>query len=159
MNTNTQPTANGIKANRYEQQAIDFLNKVNAKIKIEYLTHDFYFPDDKECRDIYRFTISRHRSVMVEGKPHKVVKTYSGKFGNSINETRAGNEPNAYDILTCLEKYDVGSFEDFCAEFGYNEKPLSEYPQVKKIYNAVKREGAAMQRLFDDVMEELQEIQ
>lgn len=55
-------------------------------------------------------------------------------------------EPNLYDILTCLQKYDIGTFEDFCSEFGYNEDSKS----AEETYNSVVEEFEVMQRFFSD---------
>lgn len=71
-------------------------------------------------------------------------KTYTFDFGQSI--IKGNQEPTLYDVLTCLQKYDVGSFEDFCGEFGYDEDSRN----AEKIYNAVVKETEAMQRLFND---------
>ena len=63
-------------------------------------------------------------------------------------------------ILACLQKYEVGTFDDFCSEFGYNDRPLSEYPKVHKIWQAVESEFDNVKRLFsEEEIEELQEIQ
>lgn len=64
-----------------------------------------------------------------------------------------GKEPTLYDILTCLTKYDVGTFENFCSEFGYDEDSRS----AEKTYNAVVKEYESMCRLFSD--EELEVLQ
>lgn len=132
---------NSVTVSSYEKDANDFLNAVGAKLKVEYLTHDFYFSDDKETRDIYRFTLSRNG------------KKYTAKFGQSIADT--GQEPNAYDILSCITKYDPCTFEDFCADFGYD----SDSRKAEKIYDACCREYAGVVRVFGDVLEQLQEIQ
>lgn len=69
-------------------------------------------------------------------------------------------KPTMYEVLAALTHYDVGSFEDFCSEFGYNRSPLSDYPRVKKIYDGACREFKSVQRLFpeDEAMQELCEI-
>jgi hypothetical protein len=60
-----------------------------------------------------------------------------------------------YDVLACFQKYDVGSFEWFCANFGYSTDSITAH----KTYKAVCKEYAAMQRLFTtDELEQLQEI-
>ena len=43
----------------YEKKANDFLTKTGVKLEIKYVKHDFYFPSDKEKRDIYEFTLSK----------------------------------------------------------------------------------------------------
>lgn len=63
--------------------------------------------------------------------------------------------PTAYSILACLTKYDVGSFEDFCSEFGYDEDSKS----AEKIYRAVCDEYTNVCKIWsDDEIETLQEI-
>lgn len=56
----------------YEKKANDFLTKTGVKLEIKYVKHDFYFPSDKEKRDIYEFTLSKSN------------RKYSGFFGNSL---------------------------------------------------------------------------
>ena len=60
-----------------------------------------------------------------------------------------------YDILSCLTKYDPETLENFCAEFGYDINSRDS----KKTYNAVCKEYKAVEILFGDIMDELQEIQ
>lgn len=63
--------------------------------------------------------------------------------------------PTAYGVLACLQKYDVGEFEDFCSEFGYS----ADSRQAEKTYKAVKNEYTQLCTLFtDSELEELQEI-
>jgi hypothetical protein len=125
----------------YKQQAIDFLKQTGATLKVEYIGHDFYFPADKERRDIYRFQISRNG------------RRYTAKFGQSI--ANVDKKPTAYDILACLTKYDPGTFENFCGDFGYDEDSRT----AERIYKSVVREWKGVDRLFSDVMEQLAEIQ
>ena len=63
---------------------------------------------------------------------------------NEIVLNKDFKEPNLYDVLTCLQKYEVGTFEDFCANFGYDEDSRS----AEKTYKAVCKEFEAMERLF-----------
>jgi len=62
-------------------------------------------------------------------------------------------EPALYSVLACLQKYDVGSFEDFCSDFGYDEDSRT----AEKTYKAVLKEWEAMERLFNN--EELELLQ
>jgi hypothetical protein len=55
-----------------------------------------------------------------------------------------------YDVLSCLQKYDVGSLEDFCSEFGYNFETISEHKRIRSIYDAVCEEYEGFSNLFDD---------
>ena len=64
--------------------------------------------------------------------------------------------PNEYDVLTCLQKYDVGTFENFCNDFGYDTDSRT----AEKTYKAVCDEYKQLCAIFtDDEIEQLQEIQ
>jgi len=82
-------------------------------------------------------------------------------FSTSLREKDLPKNPNfsipsEYDILACLTKYDPGTFEDFCSEFGYNTDSIS----AEKTYKAVCDEWLNVSRLFNDSeIELLQEIQ
>lgn len=125
----------------YQQQANDFATKHNVKLKINRTTYGKHFAEDKESRYIFNCTLTRNR------------KRYTFNFGQSI---AAGNtKPAMYDILTCLTKYNPETFENFCSEYGYNTDSIN----AQKTYKAVKREFNGVNRLFSDILEQLQEIQ
>lgn len=64
--------------------------------------------------------------------------------------------PTAYDVLACIQKYDVGTFDDFCSEFGYDTDSRKAY----KTYKAVLREWKNIEFLFTpEQIELLREIQ
>lgn len=125
----------------YEKTAVQFAQKYGVKLSFigdpEYKKH---FADDQVYRYVFKCRLSRGG------------KSYTFNFGQSIN---AGAEkPSIYDILACLQKYDYGTFENFCSEFGYD----TDSRKAEKIYKSVCREFKAVDRLFCDVIEELQEI-
>jgi len=134
----------------YEKQAQGFLDKVNCKIKVKFLRHGMHFTEDKRERDIYRITLSTgERGVDYKG--------YSFNFGQSEvdsypNERKA---PTAYDVLACMTKYDPGTFENFCDDFGYD----TDSRRAEKTYRAVLDEFKNIQTLFNDSeLEEMAEI-
>ena len=64
--------------------------------------------------------------------------------------------PNNYDILACLTKNEVGTFDDFCDNYGYNKDSIT----AKKTYKAVVKEWENVCRIWsDNEIELLQEIQ
>lgn len=64
--------------------------------------------------------------------------------------------PTSYDVLACMTKYDPGSFEYFCSEFGYD----SDSKTADRVYAAVKEEWLNVCRIWNDSeIEELAEIQ
>ncbi len=128
--------------NKYNVQAQEFLNKTNVKFSVSYIGYGFYFDDDKEERDIYRITLKRAN------------RSYSFKFGQSI--ANQGQEPTEYDVLACITKYEPGTFENFCSEFGY----ITDSRKALKTYNAVCREYKGVCRIWNQAEREaLAEIQ
>ena len=58
-----------------------------------------------------------------------------------------------YDVLTCIQKNDPGSFDDFCSDFGYD----SDSRRAEAVYFAVQKEWIKVVRFFTS--EELKELQ
>lgn len=126
----------------YQKQANDFLKATNTTFASSYKKHDFYFDGDKDQRDIY--------NCVLKNASHRFRFT----FGQSIANT--GTHPTTYDVLACLTKYDVGTFENFCSDFGYDTDSRKAY----KIYKAVLREWKNIELLFTpEQIEQLQEIE
>lgn len=168
----------------YNKQATDFLQSTNTEMKVEFVENGIHFDGDKDTRDIYKVTFKRgNRSFSLRFgqslvNSAKIVDTVTGneftlnggrlkgklnvidtdRFGGSLMDLKEvkGTPPTAYDVLTCLQKYDVGSFEDFCSEFGYDTDSRS----AKKTYKAVVKEFDNVCKLWsDEEIEQLQEIQ
>lgn len=126
--------------NDYEKQALYFAKKYGVKLEIlggEYKT----MWNERQNRYVFKCELSRNS------------KSYNFEFGQSI--ANGSNEPTMYDILSCLTKYDPEPFDDFCTEFGYDINSRDS----RKTYKAVYKEYEAVERLFGDIMDELQEIQ
>ena len=132
----------------YDSRANDFLAKTGTTVKIKFYEYEKHFADDKENRNRYRVTVTRNG------------KRWSYMFGDSILNTIKGIRPTAYDVLACVEKYDVGTFHDFCNEFVYDEYDDygRENAKAKRIYKAVCRETEKVNELFGDVFEEFCEV-
>jgi len=129
--------------NEYDAQANDFLKSTNTKFTIKKIGYGKYFPDDKEERDIYRFTLVK------DGKK------YSGRFGQSIYGTQKGETPSAYDVLASLsaEAGDENeSYEDFADTFGYDRDSY----KGRKIHKLVLKERKGLNELYSE--EELQKL-
>ncbi len=60
--------------NEYEQQANDFLTKTGSTLEARYLKYDFYFPNDKQKRDVWEIRLKRG------------TREYVFNFGSSIND-------------------------------------------------------------------------
>lgn len=166
----------------YLKQATDFLAKANAKCEIEFggVARNENWKE-KEKRNWYDVTITTPKgkmSFMFWDSIHNteitamtleqyVEKKLRRRFNDmSYSEKKQAEKkleklkeeavPNAYDVLACLEKYEVGTFEEFCAEFGYDDDSRT----AERIYLAVVKEYKELTRIFtEEQMEELCEIQ
>jgi len=168
----------------YDVQAKEFLTKTGVEFKCEFLRNGKHFEDDKDFRDVYKITIKRGnrsfdfdfgQSIMNSQYYKDSIndRTYTlnggcrtGRYSiNDINKYMKGGqkltlikgiEPSEYGVLSCLQKYDVGTFENFCADFGYDVDSR----KAEKIYKAVCEEYKNLCTIFSDVeIEELREIQ
>ena len=64
--------------------------------------------------------------------------------------------PSEYSVLACITKWDPGSFDDFCSEYGYD----SDSKTANRVYAAVCEEYLNVCRIWNDSeIEELCEIQ
>lgn len=169
--------------NEYLEQAKNLLNKANVKCEIVYggISRNENWKE-KEKRNWYDVTITTPRGKMTftfwdsihnteistmtfEEYAKKKLKynrvedmSYGEKVKakNDLARLKADAVPNEYDVLACLEKYDPGTFEDFCSELGYNEDSRT----AERIYIAVIKEYKDLIRIFtEEQMEELREIQ
>lgn len=128
----------------YENNAREFLNKCPAEIEIHYAgTSANHLWNEKTPRDMYAFVIKTQRGSM------------TGIFWDSIHNTKERlakrkkpTTPGAYPILACLEKYDVGSMDDFMHEFGYEIKNANDLANFITTYNAVVKEYNDLCRIF-----------
>lgn len=126
--------------NEYEKQANDFAEKYGVKLAILGKEYKKHFSDDKSARWVFKLRLTRNG------------KRYTFEFGQSVAD--GDKNPTMYDVLACFITYNVGTFEDFCSEFGYSDDSMKAY----KTYKAVIKEYNAVMRLFGDVIDELQEI-
>lgn len=125
-----------------EIKAESFAKKHGIKLSIKGIEYKKHFLDDETKRSVFKFKLTRKG------------KSYTFEYGQSI--MKKNSSPTMYDVLSCLQKYDVGTFEDFCGNFGYDEDSR----KAEKTYKAVKKEFKAMERLFTpEILEEMQEIE
>ena len=126
----------------YQKEAIEFAKKHGIELVINSSNYKKHFSTDKESRYVFNCTLKCNG------------KRYTFNFGQSI--AAGGEEPNMYDILTCLQKYEVGTFNNFCGDFGYDNDSITAH----KIYKAVAKEYRNMLRVFgEDILTDMQEIQ
>jgi hypothetical protein len=129
----------------YTEQAEQFLKETGTTIKFEKTDKKANW---KPSGYVYTVTIKRNR------------KQWTFDFTDSYSNMQNGIELTAYDVLSCITKYEVDdNLEDFVAEFGYPMSTREERESTNKTWKAVQKEYKDCIRMFDDVMEQLQEIQ
>ena len=171
---------------KYQQQALDFLEKCNATIDIEFVgveTNQNWNDDAKRCK--YNFTITTPRGKMSgdfwdsihnteitlmtpENYCRKYYRQYydglmrheQAKIRKNLQEEKAKAVPTPYCILACLQKYEVGTMNDFFHEFGYEVKSADDMFTFMNTYNACVKEYRDLCRIFtEEQLEMLREIQ
>lgn len=129
----------------YTKQAEDFLKATSTEFRVvEYKGRVSQFGSMKDKWE-------------VELKRNNEVWTFPFYMGVGYN----GAEPTAYDVLACLPKYDVGTFKEFCNEFGYemfNDYDCKTNMYSYNTYKAVKDEYKHVLKMFGDCLDELDEI-
>ena len=133
----------------YVKQAQDFLDVTGSKVSIRFKKYGEHFNDGVN-RNIYRVTIARG------------AERFAFDFGDSINNTINGIKPSAYDVLTCLNKYDYGNdVWEFACDVGFDICDKKSYNKCAKMLAAVNAEYYALCRLYpeEEYMEMLCGIQ
>lgn len=170
----------------YQQKAIDFLKACNATMDIEFMCADVNQNwNDNAKRNKYRFTITTPRGKMSGDFWDSIhnteitlmtVKQYCEKkykmrweaayykehvkMIKEFDELVKDAKPTPYDILACLQKYEVGTMNDFFHEFGYEVNDADDIFCFLNTYNAVVKEYHDLCRIFTPKqMEMLREIQ
>ena len=116
----------------YDIKANRFAEKYGVRLSVLDMSYGKYFHDDTHERYIFKMRLQRGR------------KSYTFTFGQSLYN--GSSEPKMYDVLSCLQKYDCGTFEDFCSEFGYD----TDSRRAERIYKGCVKEYNAVVRLFGD---------
>lgn len=122
------------------------LQEMGVKFSIKFLDYKRHFDDDKDRRNVYRFTLSRKTGNTDNGRA--IIARYSSTFGDSVcNSLKAdGKPPTAADVLGCLTWYEPGTHKDFCDNCGTDEDSI----KGLKLYRAVCREYAGLCRIFNE---------
>lgn len=126
----------------YEKQAKDFLKLCGASIKFKYCGLEIP-PWGIAQHDVYDCTIRTRRGEMTVHFYDSVTGTDKRANGNVHCVTE-------YDVLSCLQKYDVGSMEDFFGEFYGKIESVDEFRRFERTYNAAVKEYEDVKRCFSE---------
>lgn len=160
----------------YDAQAFNWANKHGVRMTTKYTGHRKYSADDKDTRDTYSITLLRNNVSMTFDYGASLVDSKAGPDSDgpywrkratedmgeySVINWRASNRnrvaPTLYNVLTCIEKDDCGTFEGWCGDFGYgtdSRKALETYLACQKHYGDFLRlcgNDAEMMREAQDI--------
>ena len=168
----------------YEQKAKDFLKACNAKMTITFMGKEInHLWNEDKPRNKYHFVIttpkgkvegdfwdSFHNTELTSMEYRALIEAAMRKSRDAVIPEdfpelkqffamKKDAKPTAYSILACLEKYDVGSMDEFMHEFGYEIKSANDMTNFINTYNAVVKEYNGLCRIFTpEQMEMLREI-
>lgn len=126
--------------NEYDDNARAFLAKTGARISARYLGELPADWDNGREHCAYSVTITSAAGRM------------RIRFYDSLTNTLNGERViRAYDVLTCLTKSEPGTFDDFCAEYGFFPMESgADYRKAVKTWRACVREFAGVCRVWPD---------
>lgn len=164
----------------YTKQAIEFLEKTNTTFSAKFLKNDYHFKKDESKRDVYLITFERGsrkfelefgqslvRSTKLSDPVTGNEFTMSGgclkgnkRITGNIDKYKSaqglieikGVPPTAYDVLSCLQKYDTDTFENFCSNYGCDTDSIT----ALEIYKNCSKEYSDVCRIWSD--EEIDEL-
>lgn len=101
--------------------------------------HGPFFDGEKDCRDIWKVTISRGG------------RRFTIRFGQSIVDSNNGIPPCVTDILCCLPKSDPGSLGDYIDAYGScgeEEMTVAEHRRMRAAWKETRRQWRQMERVL-----------
>lgn len=142
-----------IRQNPYHKQALEFCKKYNVSISfIPTGVKTVEYGKTKGSVNTYSVQVYREKSPT----SRSIHKTFD--YTGSINDFNNKIKPTEYDLLACIVKTPPGSFNDFCNEYGYTDRPVTEFPKVMQVYQDCCDEYAKVIHLFGDCMDDLMDI-
>jgi hypothetical protein len=146
----------------YQKQGEDFLSETKTTMTCDYLGKG-NFDGDKPNWERRKYLVTFRRGA--RSKTFEFTGSASAHTNTKGDWTLERKEaqrklewaknPTPYDVLACLQKYDVGGFKNFCADLGYDEDSR----KAERTYFAGREEFEKVKSLWGDVLEKLQEIQ
>ena len=135
----------------YQKLARDFCKNTGTSVHFSFKGCNTC-PWDEKPHNQYSVTIKRNDEEMTVN------------FWDSLINTWEYRKPTAYDVLACLQKYDVGSaqcdddVEYFFQDYGIEIRSYKDFKKAMETFKAVAKEYADVMRVFGDVIAELREI-
>lgn len=132
----------------FEQKAKDYNDQINKKFTKEYArSAGLYVNVLKDSGMFIQCITKAVKRKLDELKENKVLS----KTKQLADKPK---EPTLYDVLSCLQKYPVGDFEEFCLATGYDEDSR----EAERTWKAVAEEYQGLLSLFSEEELEILEL-
>ena len=128
----------------YNKEIIKILNKSGIEIDIVYITKSYTNWDKDKLHNQYKVVLKRGNKQM------------QFDFWDCLYNTQNNIKPSTYDVIACLEWYNIYDFEDFCLDFGYNTDSIKAF----EIYKTCQKQQKELFELIPEekIREEIKEI-
>lgn len=133
----------------------DLRNFYNVSLSTPIGTMDFIFWDSVYNTEISKMSIEDYCKKARKSMYSDLNYNEKIKLQQELKLKQQLAKPSEYDVLACLQKSNVGTFDEFCSEFGYDNDSITAY----KLYVAIVDEYKKLTRIFtQEQMLELLEI-
>lgn len=134
--------------NRFIECVANHNDNLKKKFAVSYLQSTALYAKNLESGAFIQCIQNAVKRKLTELKENQVLSKDKPLTGEQ-------KEPTLYGVLSCLQKYDVGDFEEFCDMFGYD----NDSRQTEKTYKAVVKEYEGLSNMFnEDELQLLSEI-
>ena len=128
----------------YNTKMKEIIKNAGIDINIIYITKSHTNWDKDNLHNQYKVILKRG------------LKQMQFDFWDSIHNTQNGLKPTTYDVIACLEWYQIFDFEDFCFNFGYDTDSIKAF----NIYTECQKQQKELFELIpeEEIREQIREI-
>lgn len=119
----------------YNLKMKEILRNAGIDVNIIFITKNFTDWDKENLHNQYKVILKRGKKQM------------QFDFFDCSHNTYNGLKPTIYDVVACLEWYEIYDFENFCLDFGYDTDSIKAF----NIYTKCKEQ---QKELFELIPEE-----
>lgn len=104
----------------YEEKMKEILKGAGISVDIVFITKSYTKWDKDNLHNQYKVVLKRGNKQM------------QYDFWDRLYNTKKGLKPSKYDVISCLEWYEIYDFEDFCMNFGYDTDSIKAFETYKE---------------------------
>lgn len=128
----------------YNKEMKKILNNAGISVNIVYIAKSFPNWDEGNLHNQYKIILERGKQQM------------QFDYWDSLYNTKENKKPSTYDVIACLEWYEIYDFEDFCQNFGYDTDSMKAF----NIYTECQKQQKELFALIpeENIREQIREI-